>query len=107
MSVVSRIRSARANQDIVGLLTLRGSQQPGKYEGPFAPVILSIVGIIGWLVFILVYALFWSGGFSLFQNIVVTIVSLAITGLLIGLMWLVWFHPTGEPRRKREEVSAQ
>ncbi len=70
-----------------------------KYEGPMAPVYLSILGIIVWLVFILFYALYWSNGFSLFQNVIVTIVSLAITGLLIGLMWLVWFRPSGELRK--------
>lgn len=65
--------------------------QPGwKYEGPFAPVVASILAVLAWAVFILLYALYWSNGFSLFQNIVVTIVSLIITGLLIGLMWVVW-----------------
>lgn len=49
-----------------------------------------MLGVVAWLLFILLYALFWSGGFSLFQNVVVTLVSLAITALLIGLMWVVW-----------------
>ncbi|HKW05345.1 MAG TPA: hypothetical protein VJN71_08610, partial [Nitrososphaerales archaeon] len=39
--------------------------------------------------FILAYALYWSKGFDLFQNIVVTIVSLAVSALLIGAMWLM------------------
>jgi hypothetical protein len=52
--------------------------------------VVSILGVIAWLVFILLYALYWSKGFSLFQNIIVTIVSLIIVGLLIGLMWVVW-----------------
>ncbi len=66
------------------------------------PVIGSIVFVIGWLVFILLYALYWSKEFDLFQNIIVTIVSLAIMSLLIGAMWLIWYHPTGESRRKRK-----
>jgi hypothetical protein len=70
-----------------------------RYEGPIGPVVLSILGIVAWLVFILLYALFWSTGFTLFQNVVVTIASLMITGLLIGAMWLIWYHPTGELRR--------
>ena len=67
----------------------RQSQPPSKYEGPIAPVVASILGMVAWAVFILLYALFWSNGFSLFQNIIVTLVSLLITGLLIGLMWVV------------------
>ena len=65
-------------------------QPPWKYEGSIAPIVFSILGVIVWLVFILLYALYWSKGFSLFQNVIVTIVSLAIAGLLIGLMWVVW-----------------
>ncbi len=80
-----------------------------KYEGPMAPVVLSVVFAIGWLVFILFYALYWSKNFDLFQNIIVTIVSLAIAGLLIGAMWLIWYRPTGELRKqyKKEEIAVQ
>jgi len=65
---------------------------------PTTPIALSIVGVVAWLVFILLYALYWSSGFSLFQNIIVTVVSFLIAGLLIGLMWMPWFHLTGERR---------
>lgn len=51
---------------------------------------VSILAAIVWLLFILFYALYWSGKFSLFQNIVVTIVSLAIAGLVVALVWIVW-----------------
>jgi hypothetical protein len=66
------------------------SQPTWKYEGQFAPIVASILAVLAWAIFILLYALYWSNGFSLFQNVVVTIVSLIITGLLIGLMWVVW-----------------
>lgn len=61
----------------------------GKYDGPVAPVVASILAIIAWCVFILLYALYWSEGFNMFQNIILTVVSLFITGLLIGLMWVI------------------
>ena len=69
-----------------------GVQTPnhGNYRGPLAPIVGSILAVIAWLVFILIYALYWSKGYSLFQNVVVTIASLLIVGLLIGLMWVVW-----------------
>jgi hypothetical protein len=80
------------------LRLLRQSPTPVKNGVPTTPIVLSILGLIVWLVFILLYALYWSNGFSIFQNIIVTIVSLAIAGLLIGLMWMPWFHLTGERR---------
>jgi hypothetical protein len=61
--------------------------------------------VIAWLVFILVHALYWSGSFSLFQNVVVTIVSLIITGLVIGLVWLVFFDFSGRPRTRHACVG--
>ncbi|HZW57235.1 MAG TPA: hypothetical protein VFF30_13170 [Nitrososphaerales archaeon] len=87
-------------------------QQQQQFEPQVGPIVASILGVVGWLVFILLYALFWSGGFSLFQNVIVTVVSLAIAGLLIGAMWLVWYRPTGELRerykkeKQEEEVQA-
>jgi hypothetical protein len=53
-------------------------------------IVLSILAFLVWLVFILFYALFWSAGFTLFQNIIVTIVSFLVTGGVIGIFWVVW-----------------
>ncbi len=57
---------------------------------PFGLVIASMLGIVAWLVFILIYALLWSKSYDLFQNVVVAFVSLAIVGMLIGVMWMAW-----------------
>jgi len=61
-----------------------------RKSGPIGLIVASMVGFLVWLVFILLFALYWSEGFNLFQNIIVFIVSLCITGLLIGLMWIIW-----------------
>ncbi len=61
-----------------------------EHNRPLLPIVVSILALVAWLIFILLYALFWSNGFSLFQNVIVTVVSLIITGLLIGLGWVVW-----------------
>ena len=60
-----------------------------RYEGPVAPIVASILGIMAWCIFILFYALYWSLGFNWFQNLIVTVVSLVVTGLAIGLMWVL------------------
>lgn len=59
-------------------------------SGPIGLIVASMAGFLVWLFFILLFALYWSESFSLFQNIVVFIVSLCITGVLIGLMWVIW-----------------
>jgi hypothetical protein len=61
-----------------------------RRSGLFVPIVVSIVGVLIWLIFILFFALFWSKDYSLFQNVVVFIVTLCITGLLLGLMWIIW-----------------
>jgi hypothetical protein len=57
---------------------------------PMLPIVGTLLTVIAWLVFILLYALYWSNGFSIFQNVIVTIVSLVIAALIIGLEWVVW-----------------
>lgn len=81
----------------------RDDQQGTEFEPQRGPMIGSILITVGWLIFILLYALYWSEGYTLFQNVIVTIVSLAITALLTAAVWMVWYHPTGEPRRRHKE----
>lgn len=69
-----------------------------ELEPPLAPVLGSILGVVAWLLFILLYSLYWSKDYTLFQNAIVTIVSLFVTALGIGAMWLIWYRMTGEPR---------
>jgi hypothetical protein len=57
---------------------------------PFVPIVGSVVGVLAWLIFILLFALFWSESYNLFQDIVVFIATLCITVVLLGLMWLIW-----------------
>jgi hypothetical protein len=78
-----------------------GSRQ--GYDGALGPIVASVFTIIGWLVFITLYALYWSKGFDLFQNIIVTVVSLAVSVLVMGVMWLIWYRPTGELRATRRD----
>jgi cation transporter-like permease len=70
-------------------------QRKKEIKPPFGAIVGSILGLVAWLVFILAYALFWSRSYTLFQNFIVTVASLLIVGLLIGLMWVVWGFRTG------------
>ena len=80
------------------------SEHRMKNKDEFVPQTGPIVGamsvISGWLIFILAFALYWSKGFDLFQNVIVTIVSISVACLLIGGIMLVWYRLNGELRRK-------
>jgi len=49
----------------------------------------SMLAFFVWLVFILLYALYWSTGFTFFQNLVVSVVSFLITAGVVGVLWMV------------------
>ena len=66
------------------------------------PIVGSVLVVVGWLTFILSYALCWSKGYDLYQNVIVTIASLAIAGLLLCGVMLTTYHLNGELRRKVE-----
>jgi hypothetical protein len=60
------------------------------HRTPFAGIVATILALMAWLIFILIYAIEWSGNYTLFQNIIVTIASLLLVGLFIGLVWTIW-----------------
>ncbi len=53
-------------------------------------VAISILAGVGWLSFVLLYAAFWSGGYTLFQSIVIVFVSVLVLGGILGAMWASW-----------------
>lgn len=65
----------------------------------------SVTIILGtaWLVFILLFAAFWSSQFDLFQNLVIFFASLIALIGVIGAMWAGWGMrmAEGEWRRGR------
>lgn len=72
------------------------------YHRPLWGIVLSMLAIIVWLVFIVLYALDWSTRYSFFQNIVVTIATLVITGLVIGIGWVILAYRYARERKKPE-----
>jgi len=79
------------NEEVIQGLTMSETENrelKRGYQPPVGMIIGSILGVVAWLLFILVYALDWSKGYSLFQNLIVTVVSFTIVGLVIGAFWL-------------------
>ena len=64
-----------------------------KNIGPaFGAIIGTVATFVAWLIFVLLYALDWSKGYNLFQDLIVTFVSFLVAGLVIGMIWLSWFR---------------
>ena len=57
---------------------------------PFIPIVATLVAGICWAFFVLLYVVFWSKNFDLFQNIVIFFLSLVVAGCAMGLMWVSW-----------------
>ena len=54
------------------------------------PILLSILLPVGWLCLTLLYVGFWSTGFTLFQSVIVILVSILVLGGLMGGLWTYW-----------------
>jgi hypothetical protein len=54
---------------------------------------LSIIGGIAWLIFLILWFFFFAVGFTLYQNIAILIVSIAVVGVLEGFTWVpMWWQ---------------
>ena len=53
-------------------------------------VAASILVGVSWISFELLYAAFWAGPYSLFQSIVIVLVSFILLAGIMGAMWASW-----------------
>jgi hypothetical protein len=63
-----------------------------RHHGPWVGLrrafLATLVGSVAWVCFTLLYVAFWAHGFSLFQSIVVVLVSILILGALVAGSWV-------------------
>lgn len=50
-------------------------------------VALSIIMGVGWLAFFVIWLAFWAGGYTIYQNIAIFIVSILVLGGVLGASW--------------------
>ncbi len=50
----------------------------------------SILVVFGWAAFIILYAVFYASGFTLFQNLAIIFASFLVGMALLGAMWASW-----------------
>ncbi|MGC9443697.1 MAG: hypothetical protein ACP5E9_01995 [Candidatus Methanospirareceae archaeon] len=53
-------------------------------------VSLSIVVVMGWLAFLILWLTFHAAAFTLIENSVIVLVSLLIVGAILGASWGPW-----------------
>jgi magnesium-transporting ATPase (P-type) len=51
---------------------------------------VSIVGGVGWLIFVIVWLAFYASGYSWEKNFSVILLSILVVFLLLGGMWAIW-----------------
>ncbi len=65
--------------------------QARKHDLPSrARVVASILGPVAWLSFTLLYVGFWAQGFTLFQSVIVILVSVIVLAGVLGALWASW-----------------
>ena len=63
-----------------------GRMMPGLRWRSIASIIIGF----GWVLFILLFAGFWSDRFTLFQNIVIFFASIVVALGMLAVMWAGW-----------------
>jgi hypothetical protein len=79
----SRDHSTRAAYGFFGMIRRR--------------ILVTLGATVGWLSLILLYVAFWAHAFSLFQSIVVVVVSLLILGAVVLGTWISFALRFAEP----------
>ncbi len=70
-----------------------------RFESRYrVPMVAGMLVCVGWLVFIVLFAFYWSSGFTFFQDAVVAIVSLAVACSVMGAIGMAAFRRTGGSR---------
>lgn len=75
----------------------RASHADELFGGIRRRILASIASTVGWLSFVLLFLAFWGAHFSLFQDIVVVIVSLLILAAFLLGTWIAFGLRFGDP----------
>lgn len=67
-----------------------GRRMDRRFEGLRWRIMASILVPIAWLSFTPLYVGFWAPGFTLFQSIIVIIVSALVLAGVLGAAWTTW-----------------
>ncbi len=66
------------------------SMEPRTPGGIVARIIVTIITLAGFLGGSLIYVAFYTGGYSLFQKLVVVLVALIVAVTVVSIAWVTW-----------------
>ena len=70
---------------------------------------LSIISVVGWLIFLIMWLFFYATNYNVYQNIAIFIVSILAFGGIMGATWAPWGIKHGHKFEKksgtRKEIS--
>ena len=78
---------AQATQTAGAVASVTDRSEPSDMRWP---ILASIIGPITWLSLTLLYVGFWAQGFTVFQSVIVILVSLLVLAGVMGGVWTVW-----------------
>ena len=61
----------------------------------------SIISVVGWLIFLIIWLFFFATNFNVYQNIAIFIVSLLAFGGIMGAVWAPWGIKYGDKFNKK------
>ncbi len=64
-------------------------------------VSFSIISVVGWLIFLIIWLFFYATDFNVYQNIAIFIVSLLAFGGIMGAVWAPWGIKYGDRFEKK------
>ena len=72
-------------------------------------VSLSIISVVGWLIFLIMWLFFYATNYNVYQNIAIFIVSILAFGGIMGATWASWgikhSHKFEKKSGIRKEIS--
>ena len=74
----------------VDVMEMEGGMGPWAVPGMGWRVAASIMLGVGWFAFLILWLFFWAGGYDIYQNLAIIIVSIIIVIGALAAMWASW-----------------
>jgi len=68
---------------------------------------LSIISVVGWLIFLIMWLFFYATNYNVYQNIAIFIVSILAFGGIMGATWAPWGIKHGHKFEKKSGIRKE
>jgi len=91
---------------VLGLLWVRWGLRQTRAAGIQMPIwrsVATVIAFLVWLVLVLYFLAFYTGGFSFFQNIAILLVSIIVLAGVMASLWVGWSFRQAERLERRKK----